>query len=100
MKPLVPKASTPTGADKIEHRLFSFVTGNWRGKTLTSYRTIVELIGATTTETGLKVRAEWDQGYYPTGTKVTDDELAALPLKLDKWHGDWNYRLVPPAKRK
>ncbi|MCA1702962.1 MAG: hypothetical protein LC808_06705, partial [Actinobacteria bacterium] len=78
--------------NKIEHRLFSFVTGNWRGKTLTSYRTIVELIGATTTETGLKVRAEWDKGYYPTGTQITDAELAALPLKPDKWHGEWNTR--------
>jgi Rhodopirellula transposase DDE domain len=82
--------------NKIEHRLFSFVTGNWRGKTLTSYRTIVELIGATTTETGLKVRAEWDQGYYPTGTQITDAELAALPLKPDKWHGEWNYTLRKP----
>jgi len=86
--------------NKIEHRLFSFVTGNWRGKTLTSYRTIVELISATTTETGLKVRAEWDQGYYPTGTQVTDAELAALPLKPDDWHGEWNYRLMPSRKRK
>jgi hypothetical protein len=81
---------------QIEHRLFSFVTGNWRGKTLTSYRTIVELIGATTTETGLKVRAEWDHGYYPTGTQITDTELAALPLKPDKWHGEWNYTLKKP----
>ncbi len=79
--------------NKIEHRLFSFVTTNWRGRTLTSYRTIVELIGATTTETGLKVRAEWDQGDYPTGTQITDAELAALPLKPDKWHGEWNYTL-------
>ncbi|MCA1672384.1 MAG: ISAzo13 family transposase [Actinobacteria bacterium] len=82
--------------NKIEHRLFSFVTNNWRGRTLTSYRTIVELIGATTTETGLKVRAEWDQGYYPTGTQITDAELAALPLKPDKWHGEWNYTLKKP----
>lgn len=82
--------------NKIEHRLFSFVTNNWRGRTLTSYRTIVELIGATTTETGLRVRAEWDQGYYPTGTQITDAELAALPLKPDKWHGDWNYTFKKP----
>jgi hypothetical protein len=83
--------------NKIEHRLFSFVTTNWRGRTLTSYRTIVELIGATTTETGLKVRAEWDQGYYPTGTQITDADLAALPLKPDKWHGEWNYILKKPG---
>jgi hypothetical protein len=82
--------------NKIEHRLFSFVTTNWRGRTLTSYRTIVELIGATTTETGLKVRAEWDQGYYPIGTQITDAELAALPLKPDRWHGEWNYTLKKP----
>jgi hypothetical protein len=82
--------------NKIEHRLFSFVTTNWRGRTLTSYRTIVDLIGATTTQTGLKVRAEWDQGYYPTGTQITDAELAALPLKPDKWHGEWNYTLKRP----
>ena len=73
---------------EIEPRLFSLVTNNWRGRTLTSYRTVVELIGA---ETGLKVRAEWDQGHYPTGTQITDAELAALPLKPDKWHGEWNY---------
>ena len=65
---------------------------NWRGRTLTSYPNIVELMGATTTETGLLVRAEWDQGYYPTGTQITDAELAALPLKPDKWHGEWNWR--------
>jgi hypothetical protein len=89
----------PPGTSKwnrIEHRLFSFVTINWRGRTLTSYRTIVELISATTTETGLKVRAEWDQGSYPTGTQITDSELAALPLKPDKWHGEWNYTLMKP----
>jgi len=86
--------------NKIEHRLFSFVTTNWRGRTLTSYRTIVELIGATTTETGLKVRAEWDQGNYPTGTQITDAELAGLPLEPDKWHGEWNYTLKPPGQKR
>ena len=85
--------------NKIEHRLFSFITINWRGRELTSYRTIVELIGATTTGTGLSVRAEWDQGYYPTGTVVTDDELAAINIKPDKWHGEWNYALSHRPKR-
>ena len=79
--------------NKIEHRLFSFITTNWRGRTLTSYRTVVELIAGTTTKTGLKVQAEWDQGYYPTGTQITDSELADLPLKPHSWHGEWNYIL-------
>jgi hypothetical protein len=81
--------------NKVEHRLFSFITKNWRGRPLTSYRVIVELAAATTTETGLRVLAEWDQGYYPTGTKVTDAQLAALPLTGHDWHPDWNYNLGP-----
>ena len=82
--------------NKIEHRLFSFITMNWAGRTLTSYRTVVELIAGTTTTTGLKVQAEWDQGYYPIGTQITDSELADLPLKPHKWHGEWNYTLAHP----
>ena len=82
--------------NKIEHRLFSFVTKNWRGKPLTSYRTIVELVGATKTKTGLKVLAEWDQGSYPTGVAVSDADLAAVPIEPHKWHGEWNYTI--PAK--
>lgn len=86
--------------NKVEHRLFSFVTKNWRGRPLTSYRTVVELIGATKTKTGLKVLAEWDQGSYPTGIKVTDIELAAVALTPHDWHGDWNYTIVPdPTNR-
>lgn len=81
--------------NKVEHRLFSFITKNWRGRPLTSYRVIVELISATTTKSGLKVLAEWDQGYYPPGVKVTDDELAAVPIKGHKWHGEWNYTISP-----
>lgn len=84
----------PPGTSKwnrIEHRLFSFVTMNWRGKALTSYRVIVELIAATTTRKGLKVQADLDEGYYPRGVKVTDKELAAVPLKAHDWHGEWNY---------
>ena len=75
---------------KIEHRLFSFITKNWRGRPLTCYRTIVELIGATKTKSGLRVLAEWDQGYYPTGVEITDDQLAAVPLQPHDWHGEWN----------
>jgi Rhodopirellula transposase DDE domain len=81
--------------NKIEHRLFSFITKNWRGRPLTSYRVVVELIAATTTNSGLKIFAEWDQGYYPAGVRVTDAELAAVPIKPHKWHGEWNYTIAP-----
>jgi hypothetical protein len=80
--------------NKVEHRLFSFITINWRGKPLTSYRTIVELAAGTTTQGGLRVCAEWDQGYYPTGVEITDQQLAALPLTGHTWHPDWNYDLA------
>ena len=85
--------------NKIEHRLFSFITKNWRGRPLTSYRTIVELVGATKTKTGLKVLAEWDQGSYPTGVTVTDDELIAVPLEPHKWHGEWNYTILAKPRK-
>jgi transposase len=81
--------------NKIEHRLFSFITMNWRGRPLTSYRTIVELIANTTNRKGLKVQAELDTGHYPTGVKVNDKELAAVPLRRHDWHGDWNYTIHP-----
>ncbi len=86
--------------NKVEHRMFSFVTGNWRGKPLTSYQVIVELAAGTTTETGLRILAEWDQGYYPTGTEVTDAQLAVLPLHRHEWHGEWNYDFTPPKPRR
>jgi hypothetical protein len=82
--------------NKIEHRLFSFISINWRGKPLTTYRTIVELIAATTTSAGLRVDADLDTGHYPLGQKVTDAELAATPLRRHDWHGDWNYTINPP----
>jgi len=84
----------PPGTSKwnrIEHRMFSFITMNWRGRPLTSYRTVVELIGNTTTTKGLKVKAALDEGRYPTGLKVTDKQLAAVPLTKHDLHGDWNY---------
>ncbi len=84
----------PPGTSKwnrIEHRLFSFITMNWRGRPLTSYRVMVELIANTTTRKGLKVEAELDHRHYPTGVKVTDKQLAAVPLTPHEWHGDWNY---------
>jgi len=85
--------------NKIEHRMFSFITKNWRGRPLTSYRTIVELIAATTTETGLKIRSARDEGYYPRGVKITAAELAAVPLTPHDWHGEWNYRISPHHPR-
>lgn len=88
----------PPGTSKwnrIEHRMFSFITMNWRGRPLTSYRTIIELIAATTTETGLRIRAQRDTEWYATGIKITDAEMAALPLSGHDWHGDWNYTLAP-----
>ena len=81
--------------NKIEHRMFSCITKNWRGRPLTSYRTIVELIAATTTDTGLTIRAARDEGHYPRGIKITDQQLAAVPLTPHDWHGEWNYRIQP-----
>jgi hypothetical protein len=84
--------------NKIEHRLFSFITINWRGKPLRSYRTIVQLIAATTTDTGLKVRAELDENKYPKAVKVSDAQLAAVNLSRHSFHGDWNYTVAPSRK--
>ena len=81
--------------NKIEHRLFSHITMNWRGRPLTSHQVIVNTIAATTTRTGLTVRAELDPGSYPDGVKVSDEQMAALPLDRHDWHGDWNYTLRP-----
>ena len=81
--------------NKVEHRLFSFISINWRGRPLTSYRTIVELAATTTTRTGLKVQAEWDDGVYQKGIKITDKALAALPITRSEWHGEWNYTVAP-----
>ncbi|MHB1599043.1 MAG: ISAzo13 family transposase [Acidimicrobiales bacterium] len=77
--------------NKIEHRLWSAVTSNWRGRPLTSHEVVVNLIGATTNKKGLKVRSQLDTGYYPIGVKVTKAELAAVPLTRHDFHGDWNY---------
>ena len=83
--------------NKIEHRLFSAISINWRGRPLVSHQVIVELIGATTTRTGLTVHAELDPGRYPLGVKVSDEELAAVPLRRHQWHGEWNYTVLPAA---
>ena len=84
--------------NKIEHRLFSFITINWRGKPLRSYRTIVQLIAATTTNTGLKVRAELDANKYPKAVRVSDAQLAVVNLSRHAFHGDWNYTISPSKK--
>lgn len=81
--------------NKIEHRLFCFITQNWRGKPLITHQVIVNLISATTTKTGLTVRAEIDPNIYPTGRKVTDAEMAQLHITRDEFHGEWNYTLHP-----
>ncbi len=81
--------------NKIEHRLFSFISMNWRGKPLVSHETIVNLIAATTTRKGLKVRAELDTTYYPKGIKVTDEELQSVQIERDDFHGEWNYSIRP-----
>ena len=83
--------------NKIEHRLFSFISINWRGRPLTSIRTMIELISATTTQTGLKVTATYDPNWYPKGVKITDTQFNALPLQRHEWHGDWNYTLTHPT---
>jgi hypothetical protein len=81
--------------NKIEHRLFSHITMNWRGRPLASHDVIVSAIAATTTRAGLTVRAGLDPGSYPEGAKVSDEQIAALPLDRHEWHGDWNYTLRP-----
>ena len=81
--------------NKIEHRLFSAITQNWRGKPLISHEVVVNLIGATTTQTGLRVTSKLDTNRYPAGRKVSDDELAVIHLRRDAFHGDWNYSLLP-----
>lgn len=81
--------------NKIEHRLFSYISMNWRGKPLVSHEAIVNLIAATTTRKGLKVRAELDSGLYPTGIKVTDEELETVQILREDFHGEWNYSIVP-----
>jgi Rhodopirellula transposase DDE domain len=86
----------PPGTSKwnrIEHRMFSFITMNWRGRPLTTLRTIIELISATTTQTGLTIQAAYDPNWYPTGVKISDTQLAAVPLDPHDFHGEWNYTI-------
>jgi hypothetical protein len=78
--------------------MFSYVSLNWRGRPLESLQVIIDLIGATTTSTGLKVYARLDPGHYETGNKVTDQELAAVNIERDQFHPDWNYTIHPTPK--
>jgi hypothetical protein len=92
----------PPGTSKwnrIEHRLFAFITQNWRGKPLVSHQVVVELISATTTKPGLNVACQIDDNRYPKGITVSDEEMAAINLTPDSFHGDWKYTISPPAKR-
>jgi Rhodopirellula transposase DDE domain len=81
--------------NKIEHRLFSYISINWRGKPLTSFETVIELLSHTTTKQGLTVTAVKDSNRYPTGIKVSDEDLSTLNIKREPFHGDWNYTIQP-----
>src|SRR5438067_3081571 len=90
-----PPAARHQQVEQIEHRLFSFISQNWRAQPLVSYRVIVELISATTTKTGLTVRCELDTDLYPSGIVVSDAEIAALNIKRAEFRGEWNYTISP-----
>ena len=81
--------------NKIEHRLFCHITQNWRGKPLRTWETVVQLIGHTKTEAGLRVKAKLDYGKYPTGVEVSKAQMRAFKLVRNEFHGDWNYELQP-----
>jgi transposase len=85
--------------NKIEHRLFSHITQNWRGKPLVSHETIVNLIANTSTSAGLTVQAQLDQNEYPKGIKISDEELAQVNLKQEPFHGEWNYTVLPNNRK-
>ena len=93
----------PPGTSKwnrIEHKLFSFISMNWRGRPLTSHEVVINTIGATTTRTGLTVQAQLDTATYPKGVKISDRQMRELEktrLTRDPWHGEWNYSLHPPT---
>jgi hypothetical protein len=89
-------AHLPPGTSKwnrVEHRLFAFITQNWRGKMLVSQQVILQLIGVTTTRTGLNVACRIDDSLYPKGVTVGDDEINAVNLTCDEFHGEWNYTI-------
>ena len=82
-----------------QHRLFSYITQNWRGRPLTSHEVVLNLIANTTTKNGLRVRAGLDTNAYPTKVKVSDEELAAVNLQRDEFHGKWNYTIFPRQQK-
>jgi len=84
--------------NKIEHRMFAFISQNWRGRPLVSHEVIVSLIGSTATREGLRIRAELDEGSYPTGKKVSDEELRQIRWLEQRFHGEWNYLILPRAQ--
>ena len=81
--------------NKIEHRMFSYITQNWRGKPLVSREVLVNLIGNTTTKNGLKIKSQLDKNKYTTGIKISDKELDNLNIEMDSFHGEWNYKIIP-----
>jgi transposase len=85
--------------NKIEHRLFSFISQNWRGKPLVSHEAIVNLIAATTTRTGLKITCELNRNSYPLGTKISKEEMKEINLRRDAFHGEWNYTISPRTRK-
>jgi hypothetical protein len=85
--------------NKVEHRLFSFISSNWRGEPLLDYETVIRLIAGTTTAKGLKVSCRLDRRKYPVGSKVSDEEIASINMKPAKFHGEWNYVIQPRATR-
>jgi hypothetical protein len=84
--------------NKVEHRLFSFISSNWRGEPLRDYETVVQLISRTRTAKGLTVRCRLDRRTYPTGRKVTDEEMRAVHVERHPFHGEWNYIIRPHRK--
>ncbi len=83
--------------NKIEHRLFCHITQNWRGRPLISREVVVNLIANTTTSTGLKVMAALDEGHYPTGIEITDEQFHSINIERDNVHGEWNYKILPQS---
>ena len=81
--------------NKIEHRMFCHITANWRGRPLVSRQVVVNLIGSTTTQEGLRINAALDEKLYRPGIKISDEELATLAIERDEFHGEWNYRVMP-----
>ena len=96
-------AHHPPGTSKwnrIEHRMFSFISINWRGRPLLSHQVVVQLIASAKTETGVNIVCDIDWGHYPKGIKIPKAALKELNIKYDDFHGDWNYTISPIAKRK